>query len=67
MSTYGVYNEFIVNPIERICIATNEAAKTNANERKFFFDEASGMRIIGDNLSEFLVRNVKKKNYLWKR
>ena len=60
MSTYGVYNEFMVNPIERICIATNEAAKTNAIERKCFFDEASRMRINGDNLLELLVSDVKK-------
>jgi len=62
MSTYGVYNEFMVNPIERICIATNEAAKTNAIERKCFFEEASGARINGDSLLELSIRGVKKNN-----
>ena len=62
MSTYGVYNEFMVNPIEIIWIATNEAAKTNAIERKCFFDEASGARINGDNLLELSIRGVKKNN-----
>ena len=57
MSTYGVYNEFMVNPIERICIATNEAAKTSASERKCFLDEESGMRINGDNL--FRINSIK--------
>lgn len=57
MSADGVYNEFKVNPIERICIATNEAAKTSASERKCFLDEESGMRINGDNL--FRINSIK--------
>ena len=61
MSTYGVYNEFKVKPIERICIATNEAAKITPSERNCFLDEDSGMRINGDNLfKEFKVFKFKK-------